>query len=65
MKSNKSNIPPIKILLDYELIGSWWVCYISWGWVQKIIAKYFAWKTARKYSRCKEFLEMQEKINSL
>ena len=65
MNINKSNIPPLKTLLDYELIGSWWVCYISWGWVQAIVARYFAWKTTRKYNRCKEFIEMREKVKSL
>lgn len=44
----------INFLLNYEVRSSWWACYISWEWAQKLSSSYFAWKVSRKYARYKE-----------
>ena len=41
----------IRDFLDYEIRASWWGWMIWWGWGQNLAARYFAWKTQRKYSR--------------
>jgi hypothetical protein len=43
-----------KDFLDYEIRSSFWACWISWGWAQKLAGKYFAWKTRIKYKRYEE-----------
>ena len=41
----------IGIIIDYEVRSSGWAAYVSWGWLQTIVAKYFSWKVKRKYDR--------------
>lgn len=38
-------------LLRYEVVSSWWACYVSFPLGQKLVGKYFAWKIRRKYRR--------------
>jgi len=35
----------------YEINASWWASYISSPRLQDLSARYFAWKTRRKYHR--------------
>lgn len=37
--------------VGYEIKSSLWCKFISWEYAQKIAAKYFVWKTKRKYFR--------------
>ena len=53
---------PIKIFLDYEIRSSWFAEYISWKWLQEISARYFAWKTSRKYERYVFANEREQRI---
>ena len=39
--------------LYYEISSSWWASWISIKWMQELSAKYFAWKTSRKFARYK------------
>ena len=41
----------IKYFLDYEIRSSWWACWVWWGWGKDLAARYFSWKTNRKYVR--------------
>jgi hypothetical protein len=52
-------------LLEYEVKSSWWVRFVHWEFAQRLAAKYFAWKTERKYKRYKmlKLLEHQEYSN--
>lgn len=40
-------------ILAYEVYSSKIVPYIRWVWLSRILGKYYAWKTVRKYKRCK------------
>ena len=41
----------IQDFLDYEIRSSWWASLVWWKWGQDFAARYFAWKTKRKYNR--------------
>ncbi len=43
----------IKDFVDYEIRSSWWPQWIWFNWGQELAARYFAWKTSRKYARYK------------
>lgn len=43
-------------LLEYEIFSSWWAALIWWDWGQDIVARYFVWKTRRKYARYKRHM---------
>jgi hypothetical protein len=53
----------ITFLLEYEICGSWWVQYISIGWMQTLAGKYFAHKVHRKYSRMRRSLRSYELLD--
>lgn len=57
------NIPFI-VFLEYEIRSNLWTPWISWGWLQHIIAWYFAKKTRRKYKRYVKSILLEEKIRS-
>ena len=41
----------IKQILDYELHSSWWAPWISFGYLQQVVATYFAWKVRSKFAQ--------------
>lgn len=43
--------------LNYETRSSWISQFIWWEWLQKIVAKYYVWKTLRKYKRYQKSLD--------
>ncbi len=47
----------IEHLMLYEISSSWWARGISNDWLQNLAARYFAWKTKRKYARYKQHIE--------
>lgn len=63
----EEQIPRHKIL-EYEINSSLIAPWISWGWMQDLIAKYFAWKVNKKYQRyqarkeCREYLKKKNLI---
>ena len=54
--------------LDYEVRSSWWAHRLRWSWAYALAARYFAWKTNRKYGRYldsrldKAMAEMMEEL---
>lgn len=54
----------IKYFLDYEIRSSWFASWISWDWMQEISAKYFAWKTLKKYKKYERSKMLEQKIKS-
>lgn len=53
---------PIQEFLEYEVRSSWWARDVFWGWGQDLTARYFAWKTRKKYARYINSLEIQKKL---
>jgi len=47
----KNQLNTFQIFLAYEVKSSWWAGRIPFLWVQKLSAKYFHWKTFRKFKR--------------
>ena len=43
-------------LIRYEVYSSLWAGYGSWEWLQSLTAKYYAWKTMRKWKRMHRLL---------
>ncbi len=39
--------------------------YVSWGWLQTILARYVAWKVTRKINRYNKRIERKKWIESL
>lgn len=54
----------LSVFLDYEIRSSWWAPWIGWNWGQEIAAKYFAWKTSRKYARYKQSKMWEERVKN-
>lgn len=52
-----------RVLLRYEVAGSWWSGFISWDWLQDLAASYFAGKVNRKFRRLKCHEEFDEPTN--
>lgn len=46
----------------YEIRASWWACYISIGWLQAPVAKYFSWKVDRKMARVESHQKIENKF---
>lgn len=46
-----------KDVLLYEITGSWWASFVSWGVLQELVARYMAVKVRRKYRRYQQHLE--------
>lgn len=53
---------PIETFVEYEIRSSWWCKDISNKILQNLAAKYFVWKTKRKYSRYSESIKMQKEL---
>lgn len=51
-------------LIQYEVCGSWWASYISWGWLQNIAANHFSRKVRRKLKRYKWYMEKLQVTNN-
>lgn len=49
-------------LCEYEIMSSWWTGFVSWGWLQNIVGKYFAWKTQRKFAAYQFRIGVREKL---
>ncbi len=47
----------VEALLAYELYASWWADRIPFRWAQRLAARYFAWKVARKFERYRSKIE--------
>lgn len=45
------SIVSIRVFIEYEVGSSWWASWLRWEWARELAGMYFAWKTARKYSR--------------
>lgn len=52
------------VFLDYEIKSSWWALWVGWNWMQKLLGKYFAWKTSRKYARYKQNKMWEQRIKN-
>ncbi len=44
-------------ILKYEVAASWWAWCITGHNLQRVVARYFAWKVKRKYIRYKRHVE--------
>jgi hypothetical protein len=53
---------PIEEVLEYEVAGSWWACYISAGFLQELVCKYMVWKVKIKLKRYKKFLYIRHRM---
>ena len=56
---------PIKALIYYEIAGSGWAKYISNNRLQDWAAKYFTWKTKRKYRRYQYAININRALDQL
>ena len=54
----------LSVFVDYEIRSSWWASWIGWNWGQELAAKYFAWKTSRKYARYKQSKMWEQRIKN-
>lgn len=54
----------IKSVLDYELRASWWASWISNTHLQDLVARYFAWKVKRKFSRYQDSKQWEERLKT-
>lgn len=36
---------------EYEIKGSCWASWVPWDWAQNLAARWFCWKTRRKWTR--------------
>lgn len=41
----------MRVILDYEIRGSWWAPLVSFSPLQRLAGSYFARKVRRKYGR--------------
>ena len=39
----------VRDFILYEVTNSWWTGYVSWGFLQALAGKYYAWKAGRQY----------------
>ena len=51
------NIPRLTIqeICEYEIIRAGWPSFVSVGWMQNLIARYFVWKATRIHRRIERF----------
>jgi hypothetical protein len=54
-----------KQFLDYEISASVWASLIWFDWGQALAAKWFAWKTSRKYNRYLSVLNFAQNRKAL
>ncbi len=48
------------VILNYEISSSWWACLVSNSYLQELTAKYFTWKTERKFKAYRKALKYRE-----
>ena len=52
----------IKLLVDYEVRSSAWICLCIFQWMQKLAGDYYIWKVQRKLRKRRWFMSAKAKV---